>query len=87
MPVDERPRFGKTTFLIVVDGVADARRNCKFRAITFYIDEATPMFLLTIFEKGEKDNLSKAERNSLAKLTQTLMSSCRSRTVQMKRPS
>lgn len=31
-----------------------------------------PIFLLTVFGKGEKDNLTKAERNELAKLTKIL---------------
>jgi hypothetical protein len=38
-----------------------------------------PVFLLTVFGKGEKDNLSKAERNELAKLTGTLFDSYRNR--------
>jgi len=32
-----------------------------------------PLFLLTIFGKGEKANLSKSERNELAKLTRQLV--------------
>jgi len=28
-----------------------------------------PLFLLTLFSKGEKDNLTKGERNDLAKFT------------------
>ncbi|PSJ57252.1 type II toxin-antitoxin system RelE/ParE family toxin [Kumtagia ephedrae] len=31
-----------------------------------------PVFLITVFGKGEKDNLTKAERNNLAKLTKIL---------------
>jgi hypothetical protein len=30
------------------------------------------VFLITVFGKGEKDNLTKAERNNLAKLTKIL---------------
>jgi len=32
-----------------------------------------PLFLLTLFGKGEKANLSKAERNELAKFTSLLV--------------
>jgi len=32
-------------------------------------DETIPLFLLTIFEKGEKENLSKAERNEQIYMT------------------
>ena len=35
------------------------------RAITFYAGPDLPVFLLAIFGKGEKANLSKAERNEL----------------------
>ena len=33
-----------------------------------------PLFLLTLFAKGDKANLSKSERNELAKLAQILRS-------------
>lgn len=35
------------------------------RAITFYSGPDVPVFLMTVFGKGEKANLSKAERNEL----------------------
>jgi len=37
--------------------------------VYYFYDETVPLFLLTIFGKSEKDNLSRAERNALAKLT------------------
>ena len=43
------------------------------RVIYYYHNGSTPLFLLTIFGKGEKSNLSKAERNELAKLTGLLV--------------
>ncbi len=43
-----------------------------FRLITAYGGERFPVFLVTVFGKGEKDNLSKPERNDLAKLTKIL---------------
>jgi len=36
-----------------------------YRVITFYSGEDVPVFLLTLYSKGEKANLSKAERNEL----------------------
>lgn len=35
------------------------------RVITFYSGPSLPLFLLAVFTKGEKANLSKAERNAL----------------------
>ncbi len=39
------------------------------RIIYYYHSESMPVFLLTLFGKSEKANLSKAERNELAKFT------------------
>jgi len=38
------------------------------RVITFYDGPRVPVFLLAIFTKGERANLSKAERNELHRL-------------------
>ena len=43
------------------------------RIIYYYYNSSTPLFLLTAFGKGEKSNLSKAERNELAKLAVLLV--------------
>ena len=43
------------------------------RVIYFFYDKETPLFMLTIFGKNEKDNLNKAERNELAKLVKILV--------------
>ena len=43
------------------------------RVIYYYHNESMPLFLLTLFGKGEKANLSKAERNELAKFTSLLV--------------
>lgn len=45
------------------------------RVIYFFYNETIPLFLLTIFGKSEKINLSKAERNELAKLVKELLKS------------
>jgi hypothetical protein len=39
------------------------------RVIYYYHNETIPLFLLTVFGKGEKSNLSKSERNQLVKVT------------------
>jgi len=45
--------------------------------ITFYSGGGFPVFLLTVFGKGERSDLSKAERNALAHLTKVLVESYR----------
>ncbi len=47
------------------------------RVIYFFHNENIPLFLLTIFAKNEKENLSKAERNELAVLTRLLVETYR----------
>ena len=43
------------------------------RVIYYYHNESIPLFLLTVFGKSKKANLSKAERNELAKFTNILI--------------
>jgi len=43
------------------------------RVIYYFHNETIPLFLLTIYGKGRKDNLSKSERNQLAKLAKILV--------------
>ena len=45
------------------------------RVIYYYYNKSIPLFLLTVFGKGEKVNLSKEESNELAKLTKLLRDS------------
>ena len=47
---------------------------CQWRIVYYYHSEAMPLYLLTVFGKNEKANLSKAERNDLAKLVAILKS-------------
>ena len=42
------------------------------RVIYYYHNETVPLFLLTVFGKSEKANLSRAERNELARFTSIL---------------
>jgi hypothetical protein len=43
------------------------------RVIFYYHSELMPLYLLTLFAKNEQDNLSKAERNDLAKFVDILV--------------
>ena len=43
-----------------------------YRVISFYSGATLPVVLLTLFAKGERSDLSKAERNALAQLTKML---------------
>ena len=43
------------------------------RVIYYFHNAQMPLFLLTLFGKGEKANISKSERNDLAKLTSALV--------------
>ena len=41
--------------------------------IYYYHSELMPLYLITLFAKNVQDNLSKAERNDLAKLVDILV--------------
>ena len=43
------------------------------RVIYYFYNETMPLFLLNMFGKNEKENLSKAERNKMAKLVSILV--------------
>lgn len=43
------------------------------RVAYYYHSELMPLYLITLFAKNEQDNLSKAERNDLAKLVNMLV--------------
>jgi len=49
------------------------------RVIYLYHNEGMPLYALTIYGKGKKDNLSQAERNELAKLVDVLIAYWRKR--------
>ncbi len=42
------------------------------RVVYYFHSDVMPVFVLDIFAKNEKANLSKAERNALARLVQIL---------------
>jgi hypothetical protein len=49
------------------------------RVIYYYHDEAMPLYLLTLFAKGNRASLSKAERNELVELAALLVKAWRGR--------
>jgi hypothetical protein len=51
----------------------DEGKSGGFRIIYFYHSETIPLFVLNIFSKNEKANISRAERNELKKLTAVLV--------------
>jgi hypothetical protein len=52
-----------------------------YRTITFYSGASLPVFLITVFAKGERANLSKAECNALANITRSILSEYRGKVV------
>lgn len=50
------------------------------RVIYYHHDERMPLYLLTLFAKGDKANLTRAERNELAGLVDVLVSIWKERT-------
>lgn len=49
------------------------------RVIYYFHSEGIPLYLLTLFAKGDRANLSKAERNELAGLVELLIKAWRNR--------
>jgi hypothetical protein len=43
------------------------------KVIYYYYNDNYPLFIITVFKKGKKSNLSKEERNELAKLVNILI--------------
>ena len=56
------------------------KSNCV-RVITFFSDGGLPVFLITLFGKNEKANLSKAERNEFDALGKLIVSGHRKRRI------
>jgi hypothetical protein len=48
-------------------------KSSGVRVIYYFHSEAMPLYLLTLFAKNERANLTKAERNDLAKLVDILV--------------
>ncbi|MBB4000499.1 type II toxin-antitoxin system RelE/ParE family toxin [Aureimonas pseudogalii] len=54
-----------------------------FRVVHFYTGPDIPVFLLTVFGKGEKDNISDAEAAALSALTKRLADAYRTKVVKL----
>lgn len=48
-----------------------------YRTITFFTGATLPLFLVTVFSKGERANLSKAECNKLREVTKAIVTEYR----------
>ena len=53
----------------------DAGKSGGLRIIYFFQSGEVPLFLLNVFAKNEKENISQADRNELKKLSSILISS------------
>jgi hypothetical protein len=56
-----------------------------YRTITFYSGDEMPVFLVTVFSKGERANLSQTEQNALAKITKAIADEYRNRVVKVRK--
>jgi len=52
-----------------------------YRTVTFYSGPMMPVFLLTVFGKGDKSNLTKAECNALREITKSIAAEYKARVV------
>lgn len=56
-----------------------------YRTVTFYSGELMPVFLITVFGKGEKSNLTAKECGKLKALTKQIAEEYRSKMTTLKR--
>ena len=55
-----------------------------YRTITFYSGEYMPVFLITVFSKGEKANLTAQERNQLGAISKAIAATYGRRVTKVK---
>jgi hypothetical protein len=67
---------------IRVAGKGHGKRG-GYRVVTFYSGQNLPIFLLTVFSKGERANLTKKEQNQLALITKALVAEYAERVVKV----
>lgn len=60
-------------------GVKGRGKSGGVRVIYYFYDETLPVFMLTVFAKNERANLSKAERNALRRYIPVMIAACRSK--------
>lgn len=56
-------------------GIGGRGKSGGVRLVYYYYDSSIPLFMITLFAKNERANLSRAERNDLSKLVDVLRSS------------
>lgn len=76
---DEIPGTGGCRKLRVARPGAGKRGG--YRTITFYSGVDIPVFLVTVFTKGERSDLSQAERNQLAGMTKRIVDEYKTKVV------
>ena len=54
-----------------------------YRTITLYSGTGMPVFLITVFSKGERTNLSQTERNGLMVVARQIVADYRQRVVEV----
>jgi hypothetical protein len=55
-----------------------------YRTVTFFTGETMPVFLVTVFSKGEKSNLSDKECGELKEITKAIAKTYRTRVKRVK---
>lgn len=50
-----------------------------YRTVTFYSGESMPVFLITVFGKGEKSNLTAREKSAIKSLTKAIAAEYKNR--------
>lgn len=54
-------------------GIGDRGKRGGTRIVYFFYDRSAPVFLLTVFAKNERDDLTKAERNLLSQTAKQIV--------------
>lgn len=57
-----------------------------YRVITFFSGENIPVFLIDMYSKGVKDDLSQKERNALKAISKAIVAECTRRVAKLERP-
>jgi hypothetical protein len=74
-----RPDAGHGRRAKVRVGLEGRGKSGGARVVYYFHSDTIPAFLLTVFAKNEKSNLSPAERNTLARLVKDLVNTYRKR--------
>ena len=56
-----------------------------YRTITFYTGDRMPVFLITVFAKGERSDLTQSERNRLGVTTKAIVAEYQSKVANVAR--